>query len=63
VQLNNLTQEQVARIIYSLDFTLKNDPTKVDGIRETAHWVQLQQDEQKKGGPWKARLREAGHVI
>ena len=53
----------MARIIYALDFTLKNDPTKVAGIRETAHWVDLQYTEQKKGGPWKARLREQGYAI
>jgi len=61
--INNLSKDQMARIIYALDFTLKNDPTKVAGIRETAHWVDLQYTEQKKGGPWKARLREQGYAI
>ena len=53
----------MARIIYSLDFTMKNDPTGIAGIRETAQWFQLQRDEQQKGGPWKKRLREAGYTI
>ena len=61
--LGNLTKEQMARIIYSLDFTMKNDPTGIAGIRETAQWVQLQRDEQQKGGPWKKRLRDAGYTI
>ena len=50
-------------ILYSLSFTLSNDPTSIDGVRETADWVLKQQTEQKKGGPWKKRLREQGYTV
>jgi len=54
MNINNLKEEQVLKIIEGLDLI---------SARETARWVFLQYSEQKKGGPWKKRLREQGYTI
>ena len=54
MNINSLEEKQVLKIIEAL--SLIND-------RETAGWIFKQYQEQKKGGPWKARLRQQGFVI
>ena len=58
--LNCLTQTQIEQLIQSMEV----NPTIEAHIKEpTLQWLRLQLDEQKQGGAWKARIREAGHVI
>lgn len=58
--LNGLTQTQIEQLIQSLEV----NPTIEAHIKEpTLLWLKLQLDEQMQGGAWKARIREAGHVI
>ena len=58
--LNGLTETQISQLIQSMEV----NPTIEAHIKEpTLQWVRLQLAEQKKGGAWKARIREAGHVI
>jgi molybdopterin-biosynthesis enzyme MoeA-like protein len=58
--LNGLTETQIAQLIQSMEV----NPTIEAHIKEpTLQWVRLQLEEQQKGGAWKARIREAGHVI
>ncbi len=60
MQLNSLTEEQIAQLIQSMEV----NPTIEPHIKEpTLQWVRLQLEEQKQGGAWKRRIREAGHVI
>lgn len=60
MQLNSLTEEQIAQLIQSMEV----NPTIEAHIKEpTLQWVRLQLAEQKEGGAWKRRIREAGHVI
>jgi hypothetical protein len=60
MQLNSLTEEQIAQLIQSMEV----NPTIEPHIKEpTLQWVRLQLAEQKEGGAWKRRIREAGHVI
>jgi hypothetical protein len=54
MNLLNLREDQMLKIIEGLDLI---------GSRETARWCFQQYTEQKKGGAWKRRLREQGHVI
>ena len=58
--LNGLTETQISQLIQSMEV----NPTIEAHIKEpTLQWVRLQLEEQQKGGAWKARIREAGHVI
>ena len=58
--LNCLTQTQIEQLIQSMEV----NPTIEAHIKEpTLQWLRLQLGEQKQGGAWKARIREAGHVI
>ncbi len=58
--LNGLTQTQIEQLIQSMEV----NPTIEAHIKEpTLQWCRLQLVEQKQGGAWKARIREAGHVI
>ena len=58
--LNGLTETQIAQLIQSMEV----NPTIEAHIKEpTLQWVRLQLEEQKQGGAWKRRIREAGHVI
>lgn len=60
MNLLNLKPETVEQIIESIN----HDPTIEAHVREEhLKWIRLQFKEQKKGGAWKARIREAGHVI
>jgi hypothetical protein len=60
MQLNSLTEEQIAQLIQSMEV----NPTIEPHIKEpTLQWCRLQLEEQKQGGAWKRRIREAGHVI
>jgi len=59
MQLNNLTVDDMSNIVEALRGNIN---ASVD-YKETLTWVKKQFIEQQKGGPWKARLREAGHVI
>jgi hypothetical protein len=54
MNIHCLKEKQILKIIEAL--TLIND-------RETASIVFKQYSEQKKGGPWKKRLREQGFCI
>ena len=54
MNINSLKETQVLRVIEALTLI---------GDRETAGWIFKQYQEQKKGGPWKARLRQQGFVI
>ena len=58
--LNGLTETQIPQLIQSMEV----NPTIEAHIKEpTLQWVRLQLEEQKQGGAWKRRIREAGHVI
>jgi DNA replication protein DnaD len=58
--LNCLTQTQIEQLIQSMEV----NPTIEAHIKEpTLQWCRLQLTEQKQGGAWKRRIREAGHVI
>jgi len=58
--LNCLTQTQIEQLIQSMEV----NPTIEAHIKEpTLQWLRLQLAEQKQGGAWKRRIREAGHVI
>jgi hypothetical protein len=58
--INGLTETQIEQLIQSMEV----NPTIEAHIKEpTLQWVRLQLEEQQKGGAWKARIREAGHVI
>ena len=58
--INGLTETQIGQLIQSMEV----NPTIEPHIKEpTLQWVRLQLVEQQKGGAWKARIREAGHVI
>jgi hypothetical protein len=58
--LNGLTETQISQLIQSMEV----NPTIEAHIKEpTLQWVRLQLEEQKQGGAWKRRIREAGHVI
>jgi ribosomal protein S13 len=58
--INGLTETQIEQLIQSMEV----NPTIEAHIKEpTLQWVRLQLAEQQKGGAWKARIREAGHVI
>lgn len=58
--LNCLTQTQIEQLIQSMEV----NPTIEAHIKEpTLQWLRLQLTEQMQGGAWKARIREAGHVI
>ena len=60
MNLLNLKPETVKQIIESIN----HDPTIEADVREEhTRWIRLQYEEQKKGGAWKARIREQGHVI
>ena len=60
MNLLNLKPETVEQIIASM----KCDPNIEPHIKEEhLKWIRLQVNEQKKGGNWKARIREAGHSI
>lgn len=60
MNLENLTQEQIQQLIDSL----KVNPSIEEHVKEpTLQWCRLQLKEQQEGGAWKARIREAGHVI
>ena len=60
MNLLNLNEETIEQIIKSIN----HDPTIEADVREKhLRWIRLQFEEQKKGGPWKARIREQGHVI
>jgi len=58
--LHNLTKEHLELIIDSV----KTNPC-IDAhiIEEILRPIRLQFNEQLKGGAWKRRLREQGHVI
>ena len=58
--LNGLTETQISQLIQSMEV----NPTIEAHIKEpTLQWLRLQLAEQKQGGAWKRRIREAGHVI
>ncbi len=58
--LNGLTETQITQLIQSMEV----NPTIEPHIKEpTLRWMRLQLNEQKQGGAWKRRIREAGHVI
>ena len=60
MQLNNLSEQQIELLISSLSVN-----PNIEGWdkEETLQWLRLQLKEQRHGGPWKARIREAGYVI
>lgn len=60
MQINNLTEQQIELLISSL---LVNPNLDEWDKEETLQWLRLQLKEQRRGGPWKARIREAGYVI
>ena len=58
--LHGLTETQIEQLIQSMEV----NPTIEPHIKEpTLQWLRLQLIEQKQGGAWKRRIREAGHVI
>ena len=58
--LHNLTKEHLELIINSV----KTNPTLSPSlIEEILKPIRLQFKEQLKGGAWKRRVREQGHVI
>lgn len=58
--LHNLTKEHLELIINSV----KTNPTLSPSlIEEILKPIRLQFNEQLKGGAWKRRMREQGHVI
>ena len=58
--INGLTETQIEQLIQAMEV----NPTIEAHIKEpTLQWVRLQLKEQQNGGAWKARIREAGHVI
>lgn len=60
MNLLNLEPETIEQIIESIN----HDPTIETDVREKhLKWIRLQFEEQKVGGAWKRRIREAGHVI
>jgi len=60
MQLNNLTEQQIEVLISSLSVN-----PNIEGWdkEDTLKFMRLQLKEQRRGGPWKARIREAGYVI
>lgn len=51
MNLHNLEPSVIEKIIESIEDS------------NVKQWIQLQYEEQKKGGAWKARIREQGFVI
>jgi len=60
MNLLNLKEEQIELLVSSLSV---NPNLEEWDKEETLHWLRLQLKEQRKGGPWKARIREAGYAI
>jgi hypothetical protein len=58
--LDNLTEQQIDMLIGSLSI---NPNIESWDKEDTLKWVRLQLKEQRRGGGWKARIREEGHVI
>ena len=60
MSLNCLSETQINQLIQSMEV----NPTIEAHVKEpTLQWLRLQLKEQKQGGAWKSRIREAGHVI
>ena len=60
MNLHNLTKEHLEMIIQSV----KTNPSIEERVREEIlKPIRLQYKEQLKGGAWKRRIREQGHVI
>lgn len=60
MNINNLTETQITQLIQSMEINPNIEPH----IKEpTLQWCRVQLEEQKAGGAWKARLREAGYTI
>lgn len=60
MSLNGLSPQQISDLIESLN---KNPSIEPHVKEPTLQWCRLQLEEQQTGGAWKARIREAGHVI
>jgi hypothetical protein len=58
--LENLTEQQIELLISSLSV---NPNIENWDKEDTLSWLRLQLREQRAGGAWKRRIREAGHVI
>jgi hypothetical protein len=58
--LENLTEQQIELLISSLSV---NPNIENWDKEDTLKWVRLQLREQRAGGAWKRRIREAGNVI
>jgi hypothetical protein len=58
--LENLTEQQIELLISSLSV---NPNIENWDKEDTLKWVRLQLKEQRTGGAWKRRIREAGNVI
>ncbi len=58
--LHNLSKEHLELIIKSVKINPTLEPSLIEEILNP---VRLQFNEQLKGGAWKRRLREQGHVI
>jgi hypothetical protein len=58
--LYNLTEEHLQLII---DSVKTNPSIKPQLVEEILKPIRLQFNEQLKGGAWKRRMREQGHVI
>ena len=58
--LHNIPSEHLELIIDSVKTNPNLEPSLIDEILKP---IRLQYKEQLKGGPWKKRMREQGHVI
>jgi len=60
MNLQNLNEVQITM----LHDALNRSPIFTGSEKEeTLRWIKLQKEEQLKGGPWKARIREQGFTI
>ena len=60
MNLLGLSETEIAQLIESL---ATNPSIKADEKESTLNWMREQFSEQKIGGAWKRRIREAGNVI
>ena len=60
MQINNIKEDDLELIINSLSV---NPNVEGWNKEDLIHWLRLQLKEQRAGGPWKARIREAGYSI
>lgn len=63
ITIDQKQYEFLLTVLEETDINWFQPMPRMDHKKELIEYLQLQYDEQLKGGPWKARLREQGYVI